>query len=188
MSFLFLLSTALITSPLLGAKFVRSMTKTLPNRVCLHNSRTEYSQIIKVALDIIYTQSFDSNMVQEKANLIRFVIQFAKDWEITLITSLIQKQLRKDIESGSDTSSLFNQFLVALDLGDNELAAQYFASPESAEWEAQEGSVRSDDESCDEMDEDEEEEEEEEEQEGLSSEGVKMKDGAGSEEEKDKVS
>jgi len=94
-------------------------------------------------------------MIQGEANLIRYVIQFAKDWEIGLIPKVIRKQLKKDIESESDTSSLYNQFLVALDLGDNELAAQYYASTERAEWEAQEGSVGSEDQSCDEMDEDE---------------------------------
>ena len=42
--------------------------------------------------------------------------------------------MKQDIESGSEVPSLFNQFLIALNLGDNALAAQYYAAPVRAEW------------------------------------------------------
>lgn len=152
----------LMSRRLLGAAFVNSSKETLPNRVCLTNSRTENSQVLKVALDIIYTHSISSKLIQEESNTVRYVIEFAKEWEIPMIIDVIRKRLRTDIESGSDTSTLFNQFLVALDCGDNELAARYYASPERAEWSPQEGTEGSDVSSDDEMDMDEEEEDKEE--------------------------
>ena len=138
--FLFLIacSLTLTISPLLAAKSVRSMSKTLPNRVCLYDTRTENGQVLKVALDIIYTSSITSETIQENSNIIKYVIEFAKDWNIATIPHVVQKKLKQDIDSGSEIPSLFNQFLLAMYLGDNALTAQYYAAPVRAEWSGEE--------------------------------------------------
>jgi len=138
--FLLACNLTLTISPLLAAKFVRSMSKTLPNRVCLYDTRTENGQVLKVALNIIYTNSITSETIQEDSNIIKYVIEFAKDWNISMIPHVIQTQLKKDIDSGSEVPSLFNQFLIALNLGDNALAAQYYAAPVRAEWSGERNS------------------------------------------------
>jgi hypothetical protein len=94
----------------------------------LSDAILENSKIIEKALDIIYTYRYDVDLIKSEVNLIKFVIDFAKKWEITMITDIISRGLSSEIKHDLDDGNgqHFEQFLVALHLGDNKLAARAF--------------------------------------------------------------
>jgi len=86
----------------------------------------ENSKVVEKALDIIYTYHYDVSLIKSEVNLIKFVIDFAKKWEITMITDIISRGLSSEIKHDLDDGNgqHFEQFLVALHSGDNKLAAR----------------------------------------------------------------
>lgn len=62
------------------------------------------------------------------------VIRFARKWEIPSITNTIQKTLKKDVNNQIAPNYLFDKFLIALQLDDNQLAAAYFGAALKDGW------------------------------------------------------
>jgi hypothetical protein len=51
------------------------------------------------------------------------------------VIEMIRKELSTVLNSKIDEPNLFDQFLLALSLGDHNLAAEYFAASVEARWE-----------------------------------------------------
>jgi hypothetical protein len=82
----------------------------------------------KRLLNTIYSQSIDSETIQEEVNTIKYVLEFAIEWEMSMIIDLIRKEISRDIDSKSTRPMLLIDFILALGTGDNALAAACFGS------------------------------------------------------------
>jgi hypothetical protein len=103
-----------------------------PQRNPIHLTDTcfETSQIVEIALDIIYTLDFYYQSSDYGLDDFQSLIDFAKKWEISMIDKIIQKEMWRDVNSKSGPTWPFDNFLIALKLGNNELAATYYATHE----------------------------------------------------------
>jgi hypothetical protein len=99
-------------------------SSTQRDSVHLSHPAIEHSLVIERALDIIYTCDFDFKVVQTDSNLVKLVIDFARKWEMPIITNIIRKELSRSKDDCRGT--LLGHFLVALHLGDNELAVYFY--------------------------------------------------------------
>jgi hypothetical protein len=97
--------------------------------IVLTDDRLENSQVIEKVLDIIYNLDIGEQKTDRDMFLLRYVIDFAKKWEMETVLKMIQKEMWRRIDSKSETPDSFYHFLIALALGDHKLAATYFASP-----------------------------------------------------------
>jgi hypothetical protein len=97
--------------------------------IILTDERLENSQVVKKVLDNIYNLDIGEQKTDRDMFLLRYVIDFAKKWEMETVLKMIQKEMWRRIDSKSETPDSFYHFLIALALGDHKLAATYFASP-----------------------------------------------------------
>jgi len=113
------------------------MAQSSPQRgpISLTDEFVECSRIVKLALDIIYTLEVD-RIDEQYATTYMYVVDFAKKWEIGLISIAISKAIRaslKDVRSGT-----IEMMLLAWKLNDNGLASLAFAV-NNDEWPANPG-------------------------------------------------
>jgi hypothetical protein len=95
----------------------------------------EHSYVIEQILDIIYSVSIDAETIIDYVDVVKFTIDFARKWEMSMITDIIRKELLRVIDSKSGASSHFEHFLVALHLGENAIAtSMYMACQRKEEW------------------------------------------------------
>jgi len=104
-----------------------ALAKSSSQRDPIHLTDTtfESGETIERALDIIYTLDFDYDSDEYDVKVVRCVIEFAKKWEISLITDIIRKDLERDINSKDGPNYHFDYFLIALKLDNHNLAASY---------------------------------------------------------------
>ena len=95
----------------------------------------ENSDVVLQVLDIIYTLGISADTIEDDVDLVKYAIDFARKWEMTMVIDIIHKELSRIIDSKTGTSSHFEHFLVALHLGDNDLAADMYAGCGDEEWE-----------------------------------------------------
>lgn len=86
----------------------------------------ETSQIVETAMNIIYTLEFNYESSDFGLDDFQFLTDFAKKWEISMIDIVIKKDQLRDVNSKSGPTWPFDNFLIALKSGNNELAARYF--------------------------------------------------------------
>jgi hypothetical protein len=84
----------------------------------------ECSRIVKLALDIMYTLEVD-HIEEEDARTYMYVVDFAKKWDIDLISNAIGKAIRASLEA--ITNGSMEMMLLAWKLNDNGLASLAFA-------------------------------------------------------------
>lgn len=115
-----------------------SMATTASQRdpIVLTDPNVEHSLVVKEVLDIIYNHQVDALSVYAWANLYLYVVEFAKKWEMSMITDFIRKELSMDMKDDNHAFRAFDFLLVALNLGDNSLAAQCYEAMRSESWAA----------------------------------------------------
>ena len=96
------------------------------NRMPLTHPTVDHSRVVKAALDIIYTVEFSHHNIERDLNLVKYVIDFAKKWDILRITNIIRKEIAQVFSM--EGLLAVEYFLVAVHLGDNGLAARYYSS------------------------------------------------------------
>ena len=113
-----------------------SMAATSSQRdpIILTDTNVEHSRVIKEALNIIYYLRVDADEAHDRASLYLYVIEFAKKWEVSMITDFIGREISRCIEGGKKQWQSFNFLLLALRLGDNSLAAKCCNKMGEAEW------------------------------------------------------
>jgi len=104
------------------------------NPIYLTDKTLERQRIVKQALDIICTLNFDYASDEYGIEVVQCLIEFAKKWEISLITDIIRKDLDRAIQSKVGPNYPFERFLLALKLEAHELAAAYFKLAEKDGW------------------------------------------------------
>ena len=95
----------------------------------------ENSDVVLQVLDIVYTLGISAETIEDDVDLVKYAIDFARKWEMTMVIDIVHKELSRIIDSKTGTSSHFEHFLVALHLGDNDFAAEMYAGCEDEEWE-----------------------------------------------------
>ena len=108
--------------------------------IILTHQYVECSQVVKRALDIIYTLNIGETE-QQDANTLMYVIDFANKWDIAMITELVQKEIRRKTEKGINHQNpnanfpMLDHLKLALKLKDYKLACDVFASDKTGKWE-----------------------------------------------------
>jgi hypothetical protein len=100
------------------------------NPISLTDEFVECSRIVKLALDIMYTLEVDL-IDEQEARTYMYVVDFAKKWDIDLISNAISRAIRAslhDVNSGT-----MEMMLLAWKLNDNGLASLAFAV-NNPEW------------------------------------------------------
>jgi len=100
------------------------------NPIHLTDTCFETGEIVEIALNIIYTLDFNYESSDCGLDDFQSLIDFAKKWEISMIDKIIQKEMWRDVNSKSGPAWPFDNFLIALKLGNHELAATYYATHE----------------------------------------------------------
>ena len=96
------------------------------NPITLTDERLENSLVIKKILDIIYNLDIGKLKKDQDMFVLRYVIDFAKKWEMEIVIKTIEKEMWRRVDSRSEKPHLFRHFLIALALGDHKLAASYY--------------------------------------------------------------
>jgi hypothetical protein len=98
----------------------------------------ESSRIVKMALDIIYTLEME-DLDETSARTYMYVVDFAKKWDIDLISNVIGKAVRRALKVKGCAS--LELLLLSLKLNNNDLASLSFAA-DGQEWpeDAEDGS------------------------------------------------
>jgi hypothetical protein len=108
--------------------------------IILTHQYVECSQVVKRALDIIYTLNVGGTHHQD-ANTLMYVIDFANKWDIAMIIDLLQKEVRRRTEKevnrqiADPSFPMFDHLRLALKLKDYKLACDVFASNKKSTWE-----------------------------------------------------
>jgi hypothetical protein len=92
----------------------------------LSHPTIEHSLVIKKVLDIVYTSDFNVKLIEADFNLVKFMIDFGKKWEIPMIRIVMRRELSRT--NKRIRKCFIEYFLVALHLEDNELAVKYYAA------------------------------------------------------------
>jgi len=96
------------------------------NPMSLTHPTVDHSRVVKAALDIIYTVDFSHDNIERDLNLVKYVIDFAKKWDISRITNITRKEIAQVFSM--EGLLAVEYLLVAVHLGDNGLAARYYSS------------------------------------------------------------
>ena len=99
--------------------------------IVLTDQWVECSQVVKTALDMIYTSKLNE-IGQENYNIYLYVVDFVQKWDIGVISTLMGYQFRLDATKQSCFG--FELLLIAVKLGDNELAVLAFGSKDRQVW------------------------------------------------------
>lgn len=133
MSFHHFLGDCADFSPVFRDMISLAKSSTQQDPIHLSHPSIEHSVVVKRVLDIIYTSDFEVKLVGVDFNLVKFMIDFGRKWEIAVVRDTIRRELsrgKKDI----DTHNM-EHFLVALHLEDNQLTNKYFLHAEDQEWD-----------------------------------------------------
>jgi hypothetical protein len=112
-------------SPVFRSMIALAKSSSQRDPIHLTDTTFEREEIIERALDMIYTLDFDYDSDDHDLELVLCVIEFAKKWEISLITDIIRKDLERVINSKDGPIYHFDSFLIALKLDNHKLAASY---------------------------------------------------------------
>lgn len=96
--------------------------------ITLTDDRLENSKVVKRVLDIVYNLDIGKQKTDQDMYLLRYVIDFAKKWEMEIVIKTIQREMWRRIDSKSGNPDLFRHFLIALALGDTKLATSCYKS------------------------------------------------------------
>ena len=86
----------------------------------------ECSQIVKMALDIIYTLEVDY-LDEQSARSYMYVVDFGKKWDIDLVKSAIGRAIRASLKDDFGNGAVLELMLLAWKINDNGLASLAFA-------------------------------------------------------------
>jgi len=70
-----------------------AMSSTQKDPIVLTDQWVECSQVVKTALDMIYTSKLNE-IGQENYNIYLYVVDFAQKWDIGMISTLMGNQFR----------------------------------------------------------------------------------------------
>jgi len=121
-------------SPVFRSMIALAKSSSQRDPIHLTDTTFEREEIIERALDIIYSLDFDFDSGKYDLEVALSVIEFAKKWEIALITDFIRKDLERDLNSKDGPNFFFDHFLIALSLERHDLAAAYLKIVGKSGW------------------------------------------------------
>jgi len=121
-----------------------ALAKSSPQRDSIYftNTTFERARIVERGLNIIYTLKFDFDSDDCDLEDVLFVMELAKKWEISFITDFICRDLERNLDSKNGPKYTFDNFIIALKLERNHLAAAYAMGAGKYKGWLEQGAVR----------------------------------------------
>jgi hypothetical protein len=122
-------------SPIFRSMISMATTTAQRDPIIFTDTDVEHSLVVKETLDIIYNLEVDPYDMYYYSNLYLYVIDFARKWEMSMITDFMGKEMLRCIEGGKEPQRSFYYLQLALRLGDNCLAAKCCDKMKHGAWQ-----------------------------------------------------